>query len=153
MSPFRGKVNTRSVTDATWGLIALHIIQKTASAPYFIYATFEQYNNILTADGGSVEDVNGIVLQPSPSAATTPQVCLVDDQPKSGNEEAHVILTTDPETCAPASDATYCDSPGARLYYRNENKGHGPNSTRSSLRKHLRESARQRNSAVCDRCQ
>lgn len=109
--------------DATWGLIALHIIQKTTSAPYFIYATFEQYNNILTADGGSVEDVDGNLLQPSPAAATTPQVCLVDEQPKSGKETAHVILTTDPETCAPAPDAAYCDSPGKRLYYRNENRG------------------------------
>ena len=112
--------------DATWGLIALHIIQKTHSAPYFIYATFEQYNNILTADGGSVEDVDGNLLQPSPTAATTPQVCLVDEQPKSGQETAHVILTTDPETCAPAPDAAYCDSPGKRLYYRNENKGMAP---------------------------
>ena len=110
--------------DATWGLIALHIIQKTLSAPYFIYATFEHYNNILTADGSSVEDVDGNLLQPSPAAATTPQVCLVDEQPKSGQETAHVILTVDPETCAPApADTAYCDSPGKRLYYRNENKG------------------------------
>ena len=28
--------------DATWGLVALHIIQKTPSAPYFIYATLSR---------------------------------------------------------------------------------------------------------------
>src|SRR5271156_2438897 len=68
--------------DATWGLVALHIIQKTPSAPYFIYATFEQADNILSADGKPVEDVDGrIVLKPEPAIATTPQVCLIDPQP------------------------------------------------------------------------
>ena len=37
--------------NANWGLVALHIIQKTPSAPYFIYASFEQADNLLTADG------------------------------------------------------------------------------------------------------
>lgn len=45
--------------DGTWGLVGLHIIQKTESAPYFIYATFEQADNILTRDGARVEDAEG----------------------------------------------------------------------------------------------
>lgn len=59
--------------DAVWGLVALHIIQKTQSAPYFIYATFSQADNLLDANGNCIEDVNGnLVTGPcaSPSAAT-----------------------------------------------------------------------------------
>jgi len=37
--------------QATFGLVSLHIIQKTPMAPYFIYATFEQADNILDANG------------------------------------------------------------------------------------------------------
>ncbi len=78
----QGTNNSKCYRDASWGLVALHIIQKTPSAPYFIYATFEQADNILTADGKAVEDaVGNIVRAPQPSMATTPQVCLVDPQP------------------------------------------------------------------------
>ena len=45
--------------DAVWGLVALHIIQKTPSAPYFIYATFSQADNILDASGNCIEDEEG----------------------------------------------------------------------------------------------
>jgi hypothetical protein len=115
--------------DATWGLVALHIIQKTPSAPYFIYATFEQADNILTADGAPVEDVDGnIVVRGSPSTATSPQVCLVDPQPAMSlppNETpsalGSVILTGDPSSCKPLPSAGYCGSPGSRLYYHNAN--------------------------------
>ena len=114
--------------DATWGLVALHIIQKTPSAPYFIYATFEQSDNILTADGKPVEDADGtIIVQPQPATATTPQVCLVDPQPPMSTPPPQevtsnlgsVILTADPATCQPLQTASYCDSPGSKLYYRN----------------------------------
>jgi hypothetical protein len=112
--------------DATWGLVALHIIQKTPSAPYFIYATFEQSDNILTMEGNHVEDVDGnIVAQPEPATATTPQVCLVDPKPNppgtkmDPSASGQVILTDDPSSCRPSSAAQYCGAPGSRLYYRN----------------------------------
>jgi hypothetical protein len=111
--------------DARWGLVALHIIQKTPSAPYFIYATFEQTDNILTADGKPVEDADGTILQPEPATATTPQVCLVDlppNPPGTGTEPSisgMVILTNDPTTCQPAPTAQYCGAPGSQLYYQN----------------------------------
>src|SRR6185369_9511093 len=38
----RGTSTEYCYRDAAWGLVALHIIQKTPSAPYFIFATFEQ---------------------------------------------------------------------------------------------------------------
>jgi hypothetical protein len=115
--------------DATWGLVALHIIQKTPSAPYFIYATFEQADNIQTANGTRVEDENGkITVSPLPATATSPQVCLVDPRRPvtalipNGEERTSalgsVILTADPTTCKPATVA-YCDTPGSRLYLRN----------------------------------
>lgn len=109
--------------DATWGLVALHIIQKTPSAPYFVYATFEQADNLLTADGKPVEDVDGNLMQPAPATPTTPQVCLVDPQPKPGLPPPSVILTSDPTTCQPVQKAAYCVTPGKRLYYVNENTG------------------------------
>src|SRR5262249_36144128 len=113
--------------DGTWGLVALHIIQKTPSAPYFIYATFEQADNILAADGKSVEDVNGKVIRPA-ATATTPQVCLQDPQPPKTPPQmpevpsnlGSVILTSNPKTCTPLQPATYCTSPGHQLYYINE---------------------------------
>jgi hypothetical protein len=116
--------------NATWGLVALHIIQKTPSAPYFIYATFEQADNILTAEAKPVEDVDGnIIVQPEPATATTPQVCLNDPQPKlsppppqeTTSALGQVILTADPATCQPLPTANYCASPGSRLYYHNDN--------------------------------
>jgi hypothetical protein len=111
--------------DATWGLVALHIIQKTPSAPYFIYATFEQTDNILTADGQPVEDVDGNVLHPSTQPPTYPQECLVDPQPPPGppeeiaSKEGSVILTSNPKTCTPLPVDRYCEEPGSRLYYHN----------------------------------
>ena len=63
--------------DQPWGMLALHIIQKTPSAPYFIYATFSQADNILTASGQPVEDADGNMIVPNPgpnldSGLTTP---------------------------------------------------------------------------------
>ena len=112
--------------DATWGLVALHIIQKTPSAPYFIYATFEQADNLLTEKGDRVEDADGRILLPPPVNATSPQVCLKDPQPPMSPPPAmettsalgQVILTGNPAKCLPAP-ATYCPSPGKRLFYRN----------------------------------
>lgn len=56
-----GDANYPCYVDAAsgWGLVGLHIIQKTPTAPYFIYATFEQTDNILYENGNPVEDVNG----------------------------------------------------------------------------------------------
>jgi hypothetical protein len=121
-----GGANTFCYRDGTWGLVALHIIQKTPSAPFFIYATFEQADNLLTASGGKVEDADGNINSPAPATATTPQVCLNDPQPtpsKTPNTTpsslGQVILTSNPATCQPLSQQTYCSSPGKELYYIN----------------------------------
>jgi hypothetical protein len=99
--------------QGTFGLVALHIIQKTPTAPYFVYATFEQADNILTAGGGRVENddgamgPSGIVLPP-----TTPRTSLVD-----------VTASVPPGIQIPpkivANGPLPCTAIGARLYYRN----------------------------------
>ncbi len=45
--------------DTMGVLLGLHIIHKTPSAPYFIFATFEHTDNIRDDHGNSVEDANG----------------------------------------------------------------------------------------------
>lgn len=118
--------NTQCYRDAVWGLVALHIIQKTPSAPYFIYATFEQADNLLTASGTTVEDADGNIKSPAPATATTPQVCLVDPQPPVTTPASEipstlgsVILTANPATCQALQPANYCSKPGSQLYYHN----------------------------------
>jgi hypothetical protein len=107
----------------TFGLVALHIIQKTPSAPYFIYATFEQADNILNADKVAVEDADGKIVNPA-QTATTPQVCLNDPVPPAGNAPgvsalSNVTFTSNTATCAPPASPAYCAAPGPQLYYQN----------------------------------
>jgi hypothetical protein len=86
--------------EAQWALIALHIIRKTPTAPAFIFATFEQAENILTATGGNVEDANGAVINRQPHPTTPAQTYM--DSP------------TDPQVSIVGS--TYC-TPQQQLFY------------------------------------
>jgi hypothetical protein len=54
--------------DTVGVLLSLHIIQKTPSAPYFIFATFEHKDDIQGTDGNPVEDADG---NRNPNAFTT----------------------------------------------------------------------------------
>jgi hypothetical protein len=117
---------TTCYQQATFGLVSLHIIQKTPMAPYFIYASFEQADNILDAKGNDVEDVNGAVLPPlapcrsdqQAPCPTTPSVTL--------NDTATVNPPTNvpPQVVLVPSTAAYCTSgttmtPPNRLFYLN----------------------------------
>lgn len=69
--------------EQIWGLIGLHIIQKTPSAPYFIFATFEYGANLLApgSNGGppvAVEDNNGNLNPNPPANPTTPPLGYFD---------------------------------------------------------------------------
>jgi hypothetical protein len=64
--------------EATWALIALHLIQKTPSAPYFIFATFEYTNDILSTNGSPVEDINGNYIGTEPANPLNPPVNFWD---------------------------------------------------------------------------
>jgi hypothetical protein len=103
--------------EDTWGLIALHIIQKTPSAPAFIFATFEQADNLLTTVNGqtvSVEDVNGNVINASPTA-TTPDLTYQDSTPNPPNAPAPPpLVSTNPP------NAPFCNTTGQpQLFYQN----------------------------------
>ncbi|HET7434027.1 MAG TPA: hypothetical protein VFN10_04855 [Thermoanaerobaculia bacterium] len=96
-----------------WALIALHIIQKTPTAPAFTFATFEQADNILLpkanayGDPVPVEDDDGnIVNTPTPASPTSPALLYVDTPPPVGPQVA-------------IDGSTYCTSPGLQLFYRN----------------------------------
>lgn len=99
------------VDEATgWGLVALHIIQKTPTAPYFIYATFGQADNIKDASGNPVEDENGALVANQTASPLEPNIT-------SQNATASAVQTLSPN---PANS-----TPGGRLYYSNtpENTG------------------------------
>ena len=111
--------------QATFGLVALHIIQKTPMAPDFIYATFEQAENILDAGGHPIEDENGKVVGSQPCRSgqaapcpTTPSVTL-NDTP-TVNAQTYVP----PQVVRAPENASYCTSstsetPPNRLFYLN----------------------------------
>ncbi|HEX8282869.1 MAG TPA: hypothetical protein VF588_05920 [Pyrinomonadaceae bacterium] len=97
--------------DAVWGMVALHIIQKTPSAPYFIYATFSQADNLLDAAGNKVEDENGKLLQ----TTGTP----LDPDVTSKNATAPPPTGPTQQTIQQLSPATSTTQPGKRVYYSN----------------------------------
>jgi hypothetical protein len=69
---------TACYRDKMWGLMALHIIQKTPTAPYFIFATFEQASNIVNTNGSPVENANGAEINVPMTTAISPQVNYYD---------------------------------------------------------------------------
>lgn len=98
---------TSCYREATWGLVGMHVISFALSAPWVIWTTFEQADNILDRNGNPTEDVNGnpLVNVVSP---TTP------------------ALSSDPDVASPTVTASgpYCSDPGAQLYFR-ENPKYG----------------------------
>lgn len=102
----KGEANTACYFEEPWGLVALHIIQKTPSAPSFIFATFEQADNIKTAHGESVEDANGTVINPPPAgtAPTTPGLSYTD------SPTAPMVKTTTGSFCSPAKQLYFKDN-------------------------------------------
>ena len=70
----------RCYREGTWGLLALHIEQKTPTAPYFIFATFEQADNLQTQDGQPVENEIGQPIV-TPAGTTEPGLEYQDGDP------------------------------------------------------------------------
>ncbi len=109
--------------QATFGLIALHIIQKTPSAPYFIYATFEQADNILTSSGAHVEDDNGALTPATPQPCVAMQASPCPTTPTEQFTDSAVGFPFPSVALAPAN-APYCTTglaqrPPFQLYYQN----------------------------------
>lgn len=96
--------------EDTWALVALHIIQKTPSAPSFIYATFEQADNIVLPNGQPIEDTNGnVVNAPSAATPTTPDLTYTD----SPTSPVVAVNPTGAPFCPPPSPSV----PNHRLFY------------------------------------
>jgi hypothetical protein len=97
--------STSCYREATWGLAGMHVISFARSAPWVIWSTFEQADNILDKSGHPTEDVDGnrIINVASP---TTP------------------MLSSDPNTTNPTVTAQgpYCTDPGSQLYFRENPK-------------------------------
>jgi len=97
--------------DAEWGLVGLHIIHKTPTSPNFVFATFEQVDNLLTATGDPVENEDG----------------RFQDDGGEDNSTAPTLVYTDSDADGPAltivgdptNPADYCqpETIGDRLYY------------------------------------
>ena len=112
-----------SYVDTSMGLLALHIIQKTLSRPYFVYATFGQADNLLTAGGKPVEDENGrelLLFPPGP---------LPFDQ----NVTSQNATATTPQVLSPKNAGS---TPGARVYVQNESTSLPQGSISLNRRKH-----------------
>ncbi|MDB5093737.1 MAG: hypothetical protein JWO85_1838 [Candidatus Eremiobacteraeota bacterium] len=121
-----GKPRTYCWHQATFGLVALHVIQKTPTAPYFVYATFEQADNIQTPQGKAVENDDGSIANapvcPSGQASpcpTTPLEVLVDGSTPLPNS------TYPPNIALATPSAAYCTAnlqtrPTNQLYYLEE---------------------------------
>ena len=129
---YETKNNNFCYRQRTFGLVALHLIQKTSTAPYFIYATFEQADNILTTAGKPVENEDGGINLPLPPCRsdqtapcpTTPTVDLADSSNSMIPPQVNLVPT----------GAQYCTAstgtaPVNRLYYLNSSVKSGlPNS-------------------------
>lgn len=96
--------------DATWGLVGLHIIQKTPTAPYFIYATFGQVDNLLDTTGKPIEDADGTLIRNADQTPLNPQI--VSQNATSANPPT-------PQSIQSLSPQKVDCTPGDSLYYQN----------------------------------
>jgi hypothetical protein len=98
--------STSCYREATWGLVGMHVISFSLSAPWVMWTTFEQVDNILTADGKRTEDENGNPVIGPLQPATSP------------------ALSSDPSVLNPVIKMTgdYCATPGSQLYFRENPK-------------------------------
>jgi hypothetical protein len=105
--------------EEEWGLLALHIIQKTPTAPAYTWATFEQADNLQTAQGHSIEDPDGKIVVPGLPADTPGQAYQDGLYADNTAQKPCVSIagkTTPPCVADPAS-VPFCRDPAARLFY------------------------------------
>jgi hypothetical protein len=97
--------------------VALHIIQKTPSAPYFTFATFEQADNLRLADGDTVENDEGF---PTPAGRNPPTAESQPTTPRLAYQDNPIS----PQVMAVGG--VYCGDPGRRLYFHELPPGTSP---------------------------
>ncbi|WP_224369848.1 hypothetical protein [Hyalangium versicolor] len=87
-----------------YALVGIHILQKTPSAPYFIFASFEHADNLLIGPNASpIEDENGAVIIPN-QQPLTPTITS-----KNATSNTGQVLTASGDPC----------DEGYSLYYQN----------------------------------
>jgi hypothetical protein len=96
--------------DAEWGLIAMHVKTKTASAPYYIWATFEHIDTLTDLDGNPVEDTSGRLIRNAGLEPTEPHVT---------SRNATAAVPSSPDTIQKLSPREAAAHPGKRMYYSN----------------------------------
>jgi len=96
-----------SDSDETWVLIALHIVHKTPTAPYFTFATFEQADNLLTQDGKSVEELYGYQLKRFANQSL-PSLTYLDGYNSQIGPDPRIV-----------ANGPFVTDPGKALYYKN----------------------------------
>jgi hypothetical protein len=102
--------------EEQWGMVALHIIQKTPTAPYFVFATFGQTDNMLDPQGNDIEDPNGVLLKNQQAPPLNPTI--VSKNATSANpatSSSAQALSPQTVTCTAAQ----------QLYYQNIASGGG----------------------------
>lgn len=105
-----GNICYKQPDAGQWGMAALHIIHKTPSAPYFIFATFSQADNIVTADGLPVEDANGAYIDTPPTNPTNPLIAAIaKDNPSSTGSATEKAIDKGQIYQLPASGADPSD--------------------------------------------
>lgn len=103
--------NKPQYVDEKWGLVALHIIQKTPSAPFFVYATFSQADNIKDANGNIIEDPDGYVSDNNKTINPL--------DPDITSQNATSANPNNQNSIQKLSPSTSSTDPGSRLYYVN----------------------------------
>jgi hypothetical protein len=120
--------NNACYREQLWGLVALHIIQKTPSAPYFVYASFEQADNIRTNSGTPVENDDGAVIVPPTAICPagqkypcpmTPVTQFIDAPSPQPSSIVPPQVVLNPAT-APYCTIGLAQRPANQLYYLNE---------------------------------
>ena len=120
-----GTTGTACYREQTWALIALHIIQKTPSAPDFIFATFEYTSNILNENGTPVENNNGAEVRAPRGDAMDPRLNYFDVNGKYYSPDQPKGVPAQPPAPTPPAGASlplvevvgpYC-KPNTRLYF------------------------------------
>jgi len=121
---YAAPANTQACwTQQPWGMLALHVIQKTPTAPYFIYATFSQADNIMNTSGQPIEDANGKIIN-TPNSPSSPSA-LDSGLNGPGQNPVAAKLATPSTSTAPSPPAAGFESynvtnvqcqPGKRLY-------------------------------------
>jgi len=94
--------------EAGWGMVALHIVQRSPSTPYyFTFATFEQADNIKNTFGKPIESATG------------------EAPPQSGSPTMPDLAHTDyPNPVTTTAKGDFCNPDyGGRLLYKNSPSG------------------------------